>query len=126
MGSLITEDKEKMTEILKIAKEKGWYYVDSVTTGKSVAYDTAKELGIPTVKRDIFLDSTQSKEKIKENLRKAINIAKEKGYSVAIGHVGAEGGKVTANAINEVLKEVGGSVEFVGVSKLKLEKLNKE
>ena len=59
-------------------------------------------------------------------MRKAINIAKEKGYSVAIGHVGAEGGKVTANAINEVLKEVGDSVEFVGVSKLKLEKLNKE
>lgn len=118
MGSLITEDKDKMTEILKIAKERDWYYVDSVTTGKSVAYDTAIELGVPAVKRDVFLDSTQSKEKIKDNLRKAIKIANEKGYSVAIGHIGAEGGKVTAEAIKEVLNEVGDSVDFVGVSKL--------
>ena len=73
---------------------------------------------MPAVKRDVFLDSTQSKEKIKDNLRKAIKIANEKGYSVAIGHIGAEGGKVTAEAIKEVLNEVGDSVDFVGVSKL--------
>lgn len=118
MGSLITEDREKMTEILKLAKERGWFYVDSVTSSKSVAYDVAKELGVPAVKRDVFLDSTQSKEKIKENMMKAVNIAKEKGSAVAIGHVGAEGGKVTAEAIKEVAEEVGDSVEFVGVSEI--------
>ena len=87
-----------------------------VTTAKSIAYDTAKEIGVPTLKRDVFLDSTKSKYQIKENLIKAINIAKEKGYSVAIGHVGAEGGNVTAQAISEVVNEVGDSVEFVAVS----------
>lgn len=118
MGSLITEDKEKMTAILEIAKEKGGFYVDSVTTAKSIASDTAKELGVPTVKRDVFLDSTQDKNKIKENLRKAIKIAEEKGSSLAIGHVGAEGGKVTAAAIKEILEEAGNRVDFVFASEL--------
>lgn len=116
MGSLITEDRDKMTAILKIAKEKGWFYIDSVTTAKSVAEEVAKELGVPTAKRDVFLDSTQDKEKIKDNMRKTINIAKEKGSAVAIGHVGAEGGKVTAQAISEILNEVGDEVEFVFAS----------
>lgn len=118
MGSLITEDKDKMTAILEIAKEKNWFYADSVTTAKSVAGDTAKELGIPTVKRDVFLDSTQDKNKIKENLMKTIKIAKEKGSALAIGHVGAEGGKVTAAAIKEVVNEAGNEVEFVFASEL--------
>ncbi len=113
MGSLITEDKEKMTAILEIAKEKNWFYIDCVTTADSVAYDTAKELGIPAVKRDVFLDSTQNKEKIKENITKAINIAKEKGSALAIGHVGPEGGKATAQALKEVISEKGNEVEFV-------------
>lgn len=118
MGSLITEDKEKMTEMLKIAKEKGWFYIDSVTSSKSVGESTAKELGVPTAKRDVFLDSTQNKEKIKENLKKAINIAKEKGSAIAIGHVGAEGGKVTAEAIKEVINEADNQVEFVFASEV--------
>lgn len=116
MGSLITEDKEKMKAILEIAKEKGWFYIDSVTTGKSVAGDVAKAIGIPYGKRDVFLDSTQDKSKIKENLRRTIKIAEEKGNAIAIGHVGAEGGKVTAEAIKEIVDEIGNKVEFVFAS----------
>lgn len=118
MGSLITEDREKMKAVLEIAKERGWFYIDSVTTGKSVAGEVAKEVGIPYGKRDVFLDSTQDKNKIKENMRKTIKIAEEKGSAIAIGHVGAEGGKVTADAIKEVADEVGDRVEFVFVSEL--------
>ncbi|MDO4300708.1 MAG: divergent polysaccharide deacetylase family protein [Clostridia bacterium] len=118
MGSLITEDREKMTEILKIAKDRGWFYIDSVTSARSVAGDLAKELGVPSAKRDVFLDSTQDKNKIKENLRKTINIAKEKGKALAIGHVGAEGGVVTAEAISEILNEAGDEVDFVYASEI--------
>ena len=118
MGSLITEDREKMKAVLEIAKERGWFYIDSVTTGKSVAGEVAKEVGIPYGKRDVFLDSTQDKNKIKENVRKTIKIAGENGSAIAIGHVGAEGGKVTAEAIKEVADEVGDRVEFVFVSEL--------
>lgn len=118
MGSAITEDREKMRAIFTSAKERDMFFVDSVTTAKSVAEEVAKEVGIKYAKRDVFLDSTQDKEQIKNNLKKAIKIANEKGSAIAIGHVGAEGGKVTAKAIEEVICEVGDSVEFVFVSEL--------
>ena len=118
MGSLITEDREKMESILKIAKESNWFYIDSVTSSKSVAYDVAKSLGVKAVKRDVFLDSTKSKEKVKQNLRKTIEIAQKKGSALAIGHVGAEGGKITAEAILEIYNEYKNDVEFVYASQL--------
>lgn len=59
MGSKITEDKDKMTALLKEAKERNMYFLDSLTTAKSVGEDVTKEVGIPYIKRDVFLDSTQ-------------------------------------------------------------------
>lgn len=125
MGSLITEDTEKMERILSIARERELFYVDSVTTAKSVAADTAERLGVPYLKRDVFLDSTQDKSTIKENIKKAVSIADEKGYAVAIGHVGAEGGVVTAQALKEVYDEVKDKVEFVTAGEL-IERLSDE
>ncbi len=123
MGSAITEDREKMKAILAAAKERDMFFVDSVTTPNSVTEKIAEELSLPYLKRDVFLDSTQDIEKIMENMRKAGDIALEKGYAVAIGHVGAEGGEVTAQAIANTYKELEDKgIEFVTVSEL-LEKL---
>ncbi len=119
MGSLITEDKAKMTAILKSAKYKNMFFADSVTSAKSIAAKTAEELGVPYVKRDVFLDSTQDISTIKNNIKKTAEIAKKKGYAVAIGHVGAEGGVCTAKAINDLYKELENEgIEFVTVSRL--------
>lgn len=119
MGSLITEDKQKMTAILKTAKEKNMFFTDSVTTGKSIAEETAKELDIPYLKRDVFLDSTHDVGKIQKNLLKTAEIANKKGYAIAIGHVGAEGGIATAQAINSLYKSLEDKgYKFVTVSEL--------
>ncbi len=125
MGSLITEDTEKMERLLASARDRGLFFVDSVTSAKSVGAETAERLGVPYLKRDVFLDSTQDKAKIKENIKKAIEIAEEKGYAVAIGHVGAEGGAVTAQALEEVYDEVKDKVEFVTAGEL-VEKIKEE
>lgn len=119
MGSLITEDKAKMTAILQAAKAKNMFFADSVTSAKSIAAKTAEELGVPYVKRDVFLDSTQDIATIKSNIKRTAEIAKKKGYAVAIGHVGAEGGVCTARAISDLYKELENEgVEFVTVSEL--------
>jgi hypothetical protein len=119
MGSLITEDEAKMAEIMRIARERGLYFTDSVTTAKSVAEKAARAAGVPYIKRDVFLDSTQDKSRIKANLRKAADIAKKNGYALAIGHVGAEGGKVTAEAIGEMYKQLEAEgIEFVTTDEL--------
>lgn len=124
MGSKITEDESKMRTMLEIAKDRGMFFVDSVTTGKSVGGKIAEELGVPYVKRDVFLDSTQDINKIQQNIIKAGDIALEKGYAVAIGHVGAEGGLVTYNALMNTYKDLQDKgIVFVTVDEL-LEKIS--
>lgn len=119
MGSLITEDKDKMKAILEAAKERNMYFVDSVTSSKSEAAKIAQEIGVPVLKRDVFLDSTQNLEEIKNNLLKTAKIADKECYAIAIGHVGAEGGVVTAKAINDLYKELESKgYEFVTISEL--------
>jgi hypothetical protein len=119
MGSAITEDEAKMDALMEVAAKNSMFFVDSVTTPKSVAQKSAEKYNVPYIKRDVFLDSTQDKEKIKSNLRQAAKIALENGSAVAIGHVGAEGGVVTAAAISELKDEIEGmGIEFVTVENL--------
>lgn len=61
MGSLATADKEVMTTVLDVLKRHSMFFVDSFTTSSSVAYQTAQEMLIPSIKRDIFLDSPDHK-----------------------------------------------------------------
>jgi len=105
MGSKISADVRIMSDILDIVKEKNVYFLDSKTSSKSVAKKIAKEKGVTFFERDIFLDGQTTKEHVKEQLRKAGEIALKEGKSIAIGHVGIEGGKITAQAIKEMLPE---------------------
>ena len=117
MGSKVTENKEIVTELLKEAKRRNLIVIDSVTGPKSVVGEVAEDLKVRYVKRDVFLDSTSDTAKIIENLKKAGKIAKEKGISVAIGHVGAEGGLPTYKAILKTYKDLEGEgIKFIGVS----------
>jgi len=71
-------------------------------------------------KRDVFLDNSKIKKDIEEQLRELGDIALKKGYAIGIGHVGPEGGTVTAEAIKSVYPElVKNGIRFVCVSELK-------
>ncbi|MEM5947936.1 divergent polysaccharide deacetylase family protein [Spirochaetia bacterium 38H-sp] len=87
MGSKITRDPIIMQQVLSILLQHNLYFVDSRTTPDSVAYDIARNMGIPSLKRDVFLDNKQDREYIMEALEHAARIAEERGYAVAIGHV---------------------------------------
>ena len=66
------------------------------------------------------MDSTDDINVVRERLRQAENAALKNGTAVAIGHVGPEGGKITAMAIGELkseLEEKG--IELVTVSEMK-------
>jgi polysaccharide deacetylase 2 family uncharacterized protein YibQ len=120
MGSKITENTRIMKDILKVTKDKDLVFVDSMTSVKSVTTSVANQLGANFFTRDVFLDSTQDKTKVKKKLQKLGDIALEKGYAVGIGHVGPEGGKTTAEAIKSMapqLEEKG--IYFVTLSQLR-------
>lgn len=120
MGSKISTDDRIMSDVLDVIKEKGVYFLDSKTSAKSVAKKIADEKAVPFYERNTFLDGQTSKEHVKEQLRKAGEIALKDGKSVAIGHVGIEGGKVTAQAIAEMLPEFDAkNIQLVFVSELK-------
>lgn len=119
MGSKISTDERIMSDVLDIIKEKGVYFLDSKTSAKSVARQVAAEKGVPFYERNVFLDGQTTKEHVKEQLRKAGDIALRDGKSIAIGHVGIEGGKITAQAIQEMLPEFDKkNIQLVFVSEL--------
>jgi polysaccharide deacetylase 2 family uncharacterized protein YibQ len=86
MGSKITAERELMMPILETLKEKNLYFVDSVTTGKSVAYLLARQLRIPTAERHVFLDNDPSEESIRRSLIQLFRLAQRRGMAVGICH----------------------------------------
>lgn len=119
MGSAIMEDERSLSVVMDQLKEKELPFVDSMTTAKSLGRQLSGKKGVSFLGRDVFLDSTDDVDVVKANLRKAAEVALEKGYAVAIGHVGPEGGMVTVNAIKELIPELQeAGVTFVTVSDL--------
>lgn len=86
-GSQATADAALMSELMRVLKDDGVFYVDSRTTPETVAYDTARREGVKTAFRNVpFLDDVQYKNAVKQQLRIAIQGAKQKGEAIAIGH----------------------------------------
>ena len=87
MGSAFTQDKTKMEEFLKVVKAKNLIFVDSFTSPKSVAYKTAKAMGIPTRQNEIFLDNEDNFQYILKQLSLFKKRIKRDGGCIAIGHI---------------------------------------
>lgn len=121
MGSKATSDDRVMLAVMEVVKEKDLIFVDSKTSPNSKIPSTAVECGVTYFERDVFLEHTgRDKESIKKQIRLLINKAIKEGKAIAIGHVGVEGGKVTAEAISEMLTEISRKgIMIVKVSQLK-------
>ncbi len=120
MGSKASDDENVVSNILNVIKEKDMFFVDSMTSERHICKKIAALNGVRCYERDVFLDGQKPKSYVKEQLRKAEIIAVKKGKAVAIGHVGAEGGKVTAEAISEMLAEFDkNKIELTFISELK-------
>jgi len=85
-GSRFTSNKKAMNRLLKILKKYNYTFIDSRTTAKSVVIESAKKYGIRVLSRNIFLDNKKDKYYIRQQLRKAVKIAKKSGSAIAIGH----------------------------------------
>jgi polysaccharide deacetylase 2 family uncharacterized protein YibQ len=115
MGSLYTINEEKMRVLLENVKEKNLFFIDSLTNSKSCGYKIAKELGIKTAKRDVFLDLSPNPEEINKRIDELIKIAQEKGSAIGIGHAKASTINILKNRISD-FEENG--IKIVPVSSL--------
>mgnify|MGYP001042695495 CR=1 FL=1 len=119
MGSRATQDIRVMTRVMEVIKDKDLFFVDSRTSPTSMAKKAADTVGVPFFTRNIFLDGTQNISFIKKQLNKLSDIALRNDYAIAIGHVGPEGGKVTAKAIKELYPSMQKKgIKFVTISEL--------
>ena len=85
-GSKFTSDKKAMEELFHILKKYDFKFLDSKTSPYSKALIVAKEFNETIFSRDIFLDNIANVDYIKNQLRKAVKLAKKRGYAIAIGH----------------------------------------
>jgi len=108
IGSGVCQNKTLMKAILGFAKEHNLLFLDSRTHLNTICEEVAKEQNIIYMGRDEFLepDHNKSYAGVKQHIQNGINTAKDKGYSIVIGHVGAHGGENTANAIKDMIKEI--------------------
>jgi polysaccharide deacetylase 2 family uncharacterized protein YibQ len=86
MGSEVTQDEAIMRALLSLIKEKGLFFIDSVTTGKSVCGEVASELRLPFEARDVFLDNEQTYAYVAGQLEELVTVAKRHGKAIAICH----------------------------------------
>ena len=115
MGSLLTENRDVMNIILEEIHRRGLFFVDSKTSPRSVAYETAKRIGIRSGRRDIFLDNKSDIEYIKGQVDKVIRIAKQNGEATAIGHPRARTIEALREKIADFKRE---GIELVPVSEV--------
>lgn len=96
-GSLATTDRRLMEAVLQVIDQRGLFFLDSVTSNRSVAAEVARSRGMPTLKRDIFLDEKPDVDYVKRQIDELVRLAREKGSAIGIGHVHA----ATARALKE-------------------------
>lgn len=108
IASGVCQNFALMRAIMEEAKSQKKFFIDSFTHPKSVCQKVAKEIDIPFGIRTEFLEKTgvKSYDNAKHELRRMVAHAKKYGKAIAIGHVGMEGGKTTARAINDSLDHI--------------------
>lgn len=114
MGSRFTADPQAMRTLLSLVRSRNLFFLDSVTSSQSVAYDLAREMGIKTERRTVFLDNDQNPEKIRAQLDLLVKLAEEHGQAVGIGHPYP----ATLEAIRGYQPRLRDQVKMVGVSRL--------
>jgi polysaccharide deacetylase 2 family uncharacterized protein YibQ len=85
-GSVFTSDYKAMRTLYKALREEGFTFIDSRTSSHTKVGAIAKSFGDRYIARDVFLDNRQSVPYILSQLKKAVAIAKKRGYAIAIGH----------------------------------------
>ncbi|WP_149715806.1 divergent polysaccharide deacetylase family protein [Campylobacter concisus] len=105
-GSRFTSDYDAMDKAYRALIEQGFIFVDSKTIAQTAVARAAKKYNQPYISRDIFLDDDPSANAVRRELVAAVNLAKKRGYAIAIGHPKKNTIAVIKASKNNILKDV--------------------
>ena len=105
-GSRFTSDYDAMDKAYRALIEQGFIFVDSKTIAQTAVARAAKKYNQPYISRDIFLDDDPSAAAVRRGLVAAVNLAKKRGYAIAIGHPKKNTIAVIKASKNNILKDV--------------------
>ena len=115
MGSLITSQEDSMKWLMDELAQTDLYFVDSRTTAKTLAEQTANQYQIKNTRRNVFLDHELNRPAIEFQFNRLINLAKKNGSAVAIGHPFKE----TLDVLEEKIPQLqAAGIQLIPVSEL--------
>jgi uncharacterized protein len=85
-GSKASADRALMDVAAGFLKQKGAFFLDSVTTPHSAIPAAAKAAGVPWARRRVFLDNVDNAAAVEAQLKQAVALALKNGDCIAIGH----------------------------------------
>jgi polysaccharide deacetylase 2 family uncharacterized protein YibQ len=116
MGSLLTRHPGAMSWLMQGIKEHGdLFFIDSRTTGQTVAERAAREHAVPVARRSVFLDNESNPAAIRRQFQQLLRLARQRGTAIGIGHPRKETMQVLAT---ELAKLDSTSVRLVAVSEI--------
>ncbi|MFQ5599926.1 MAG: divergent polysaccharide deacetylase family protein [Candidatus Krumholzibacteriia bacterium] len=87
MGSRATADRATMRAFAAVLAKRGLFFFDSLTTPRSLAHQMSRQMGVWSIRNDLFLDDrTRSAETVADNVTRLCEMAREHGLAVGIAH----------------------------------------
>ncbi|WP_237163269.1 divergent polysaccharide deacetylase family protein [Paenibacillus sp. BIHB 4019] len=120
MGSKVTADERIMRIVLDVCKQRGLFFLDSRTTYKTVVPKVSKEVGVPLLSNDVFLDDVYTMQHISKQMNEVQKHLATHVTCVVIGHVGPPG-KKTAAVLRQSIPAMNAAVSFVKLSDMVLQ-----
>ncbi len=114
MGSRFTSNPKKIRGALEVIRDRQLFFVDSLTSNRSIGYKMARSIHMTTGYRNIFLDNIPDESAILLQLCKLENHARINGSAVGIGHPFPQ----TAAAITRFTQALSSDISLVHISGL--------
>lgn len=86
MGSLLTGKRRAMQALMYEVSQRDLFFIDSRTTPDSLAQDVARENGVPSAHRHVFIDHVQTEHFMRQQLNQLMDIAQHHGVAIGIAH----------------------------------------
>lgn len=121
MGSMVMQYRKPLEAVMRVLKQNDMFFVDSHTTNKTVGWEVAKEMGVPSYLVDFFLDAEDVSQKgyAEKMSEKILQYAKTHNEIVVITHCR----KSSLNSLTEILEKLKNTdVRLVPLSEIVLPK----